>query len=286
MTLSEYIEGQKAGDEGIAKMLLAMEALQGRLSGRIAEVLGDLEISGGTLVASEANLARLAEVMQAIEAGFIDPQWERAVADYLNTFDQLGRNTLEWGRELGSVSPGLLNVLQRQYRIVAAEYLLTAQSFSLTLLNPIAQEVGSYIATGSRYGDLVRAVTDIVTGGDTTDGAILGNARTAVNDLVSVYERTATTVVSDAVGANFFQYQGRPIDTTREFCRARAGKYFHRREIEQWADEDWNGKMKGTTSSTIFNYLGGYNCRHVLIPVRQSAVPKEDLDRMRERGYI
>lgn len=286
MTLQEYLEGQKAGDEGIAKMLLAMEALQGRLSGRIAEVLGDLEISGGVLVPSEANLARLAEVMQAIEAGFIDPQWERAVAEYLDTFDRLGRNTLEWGRELGSVSPGLLGVLQRQYRIVAAEYLLTAQSFSLTLLNPIAQEVGSYIATGSRYSDLVRAVTNIVTGGDTTDGAILGNARTAVNDLVSVYERTATTVVSDAVGANFFQYQGRPIDTTREFCRARAGKYFHRREIERWADEDWNGKMKGTTSSTIFNYLGGYNCRHVLIPVRQSAVPKADLDRMREGGYI
>lgn len=286
MTLSEYLEGQKAGDEGIAKMFEAMSALQERLTGRIAEVLGDLEISGGTLVASEANLARLAEVMQAIEAGFIDPQWERAVADYLNTFDRLGKNTLEWGRELGTVSPGLLNALQRQYKVVAAEYLLTAQSFSLTLLNPIAQEVASYIATGSRYSDLVRSVSTIVTGGEDADGALLGNARTAVNDLVSVYERTATTVVSDAVGAEFFQYQGRPIDTTRPFCRARAGKFFHRRDIESWADEEWGGKMKGTTPSTIFNYLGGYNCRHVLIPVRQSAVPKEDLDRMRYKGLI
>jgi hypothetical protein len=224
--------------------------------------------------------------MQAIEAGFIDPQWERAVADYLKTFDKLGANTLGWAQELGTVSPGLLRVLLRQYKTIAAEYLLNAQSFSLTLLNPIAQEVGAYIATGSRYSDLVTAVSNIVTGGEEADGAILGNARTAVNDVVSVYERTATAVASDAVGAEFFLYQGRPIDTTRPFCRARAGKYWHRREIEGWADEEWSGKTKGTTSATIFNYLGGYNCRHVLVPVRQDVVPASDLERMRKAGYI
>ncbi len=286
MTLSQYIAGQRAGDEGIEAMLEAMRALQDRLSTRIAGVLGDLEISGGTLVASEANLARLAEVMQAIEGGFIDPQWERAVADYLKTFDKLGANTLGWAQELGSVSPGLLRVLQRQYKTIAAEYLLNAQSFSLTLLNPIAQEVGAYIATGSSYRQLVQAVSDIVTGGGEVDGALLGNARTAVNDLVSVYERTATAVASDAVGAEFFLYQGRPIDTTRPFCRARAGKYWHKREIESWADEEWSGKINGTTRTTIFSYLGGWQCRHVLVPVRQDVVPASDLERMRKAGYI
>jgi hypothetical protein len=93
-------------------------------------------------------------------------------------------------------------------------------------------------------------------------------------------------VASDAVGAEFFLYQGRPIDTTRPFCRARAGKYWHRREIESWADEEWSGKTKGTTTATIFNYLGGYNCRHVLVPVRQDVVPASDLERMRKAGYI
>jgi hypothetical protein len=286
MTLNEYLAGQRAGDEGIADMLQAMQGLQQRLSTRIAAVLGDLEISGGALVASEANLARLAEVMQAIEGGFIDPQWEDDVARYLRTFDRLGANTLGWAQELGTVSPGLLRVLQRQYKTIAAEYLLNAQSFSLTLLNPIAQEVGAYIATGSSYRQLVQSVSDIVTGGGEADGALLGNARTAVNDLVSVYERTATAVASEAVGAEFFLYQGRPIDTTRPFCRSRAGRYWHRGEIASWADEEWSGKMKGTTSTTIFNYLGGYNCRHVLVPVSRAMVPEADLERMRRAGYI
>lgn len=286
MTLEEFLAGQAQGDEGIARLLDGMTALQGRLSGRIAEAIAELEISGGALVASEANLARLAEVMQAIEGGFVDPKWEKAVSDYLKTFDALGKNTGLWAAELGSVSPNLLTALSRAYKQVAAEYLLNAQSFSLTLLNPIAQEVGTYIATGGRYADLVRSVSQIVTGGDESDGAILGNARTAVNDLVSVYERTATTVAADAVGAEFFLYQGRPIKTTREFCRSRAGKYWHRKEIEEWGGMEWHGQMKGTNSSTIFNYLGGYSCRHTLVPVRRDVVPKEDLDRMRAKGLI
>jgi hypothetical protein len=286
MTLREFQEGQLAGDEGIAKMFDAMSGLQGRLATRIAGILGDLDVRGGTILATEANIARLSEVMQAIEAGFVDDQYERAVRDYLRTFDKLTTNTATWANELGRFSPDLLTSLSRQYKTIAAEYLLNAQSFSLTMLNPIAQEVAGYIATGGRYRDLVDSVSTIVTGGGEADGALLGNARTAVNDLVSVYERTATSVAAEAVGADFFLYQGRPIDTTRPFCRDRANKYYHRREIAGWADEDWNGKMAGTTSTTIFQYLGGYNCRHVLVPVRQDLVPAADLQRMREKGYI
>jgi len=286
MTLREFQEGQLAGDEGIAKMFDAMSGLQGRLATRIAGILGDLDVRGGTILPTEANIARLSEVMQAIEAGFVDDQYERAVRDYLRTFDKLTTNTATWANELGRFSPDLLTSLSRQYKTIAAEYLLNAQSFSLTMLNPIAQEVAGYIATGGRYRDLVDSVSTIVTGGGEADGALLGNARTAVNDLVSVYERTATSVAAEAVGADFFLYQGRPIDTTRPFCRDRANKYYHRREIAGWADEDWNGKMAGTTSATIFQYLGGYNCRHVLVPVRQDLVPAADLQRMREKGYI
>jgi hypothetical protein len=154
------------------------------------------------------------------------------------------------------------------------------------LLNPIAQEVGAFIATGGRYSELVASVSNIVTGGENADGAILGNARTAVNDLVSVYERTATQVASEQVGAEFFLYQGRPIKTSRAFCIERAGKYWHKKEIESWANEEWNGKKEGTNEQTIFSFLGGWSCRHTLVPVSRQGVPKSDLDRMRQKGYI
>lgn len=286
MTFLEFLKGQAEADAGVLKLLEEMASLQGRTATRIGTILADLDIRDGNLVASEANIAKLSQVMADIETDFVDPQWRDAVREYVKTFDVLDANTTAWVGQIGSIDKGLMKALRTQYKQISAEYLLNAQSFSQTLLNPIAQEVGAYIATGSRYSDLVKAVSQIVTGGDTSDGAILGNARTAVNDLVSVYERTATNIAAEQVGAVFFLYQGRPIKSTRPFCRERANKYYHKEEIASWASEDWQGKTEGTNSTTIFSYLGGYNCRHVLVPVRQSEVAADDLARMRQKGLI
>ena len=286
MTFLEFLKGQAEADAGVLKLLEEMASLQGRTATRIGTILADLDIRDGNLVASEANIAKLSQVMADIESDFVDPQWRDAVREYVKTFDVLDANTTAWVGQIGSIDKGLMKALRTQYKQISAEYLLNAQSFSQTLLNPIAQEVGAYIATGSRYSDLVKAVSQIVTGGDTSDGAILGNARTTVNDLVSVYERTATNIASEQVGAVFFLYQGRPIKSTRPFCRERANKYYHKEEIASWASEDWQGKTEGTNSTTIFSYLGGYNCRHVLVPVRQSEVAADDLARMRQKGLI
>ena len=286
MTFLEFLKGQAEADAGVLKLLEEMASLQGRTATRIGTILADLDIRDGNLVASESNIAKLSQVMADIETDFVDPQWRDAVREYVKTFDVLDANTTAWVGQIGSIDKGLMKALRTQYKQISAEYLLNAQSFSKTLLNPIAQEVGAYIATGSRYSDLVKAVSQIVTGGDTSDGAILGNARTAVNDLVSVYERTATNIAAEQVGAVFFLYQGRPIKTTRAFCRERANNYYHKEEIASWASEDWGGKTEGTNSTTIFSYLGGYNCRHVLVPVRQSEVAADDLARMRQKGLI
>lgn len=286
MTFLEFLKGQAEADAGVLKLLEEMASLQGRTATRIGTILADLDIRDGNLVPSEANIAKLSQVMADIESDFVDPQWRDAVREYVKTFDVLDANTTAWVGQIGSIDKGLMKALRTQYKQISAEYLLNAQSFSQTLLNPIAQEVGAYIATGSRYSDLVKAVSQIVTGGDTSDGAILGNARTAVNDLVSVYERTATNIAAEQVGAVFFLYQGRPIKSTRPFCRERANKYYHKEEIASWASEDWQGKTEGTNSTTIFSYLGGYNCRHVLVPVRQSEVAADDLARMRQKGLI
>lgn len=286
MTFLEFLKGQAEADAGVLKLLEEMASLQGRTATRIGTILADLDIRDGNLVASEANIAKLSQVMADIESDFVDPQWRDAVREYVKTFDVLDANTTAWVGQIGSIDKGLMKALRTQYKQISAEYLLNAQSFSQTLLNPIAQEVGAYIATGSRYSDLVKAVSQIVTGGDTSDGAILGNARTTVNDLVSVYERTATNIAAEQVGAVFFLYQGRPIKSTRPFCRERANKYYHKEEIASWASEDWQGKTEGTNSTTIFSYLGGYNCRHVLVPVRQSEVAADDLARMRQKGLI
>ena len=286
MTITEYLRSRSAGDAAVEKLLSEITAFQERTATRMAGILSELEIEGGRLVASEANMARLSRVINELESGFADEKWQKAVGEYLASFTELEAGLTAYAEGFGALDTGLLTVLKQQYQTISANYLLDATSFTRTLQQPIMQEVGASIASGGRYRDLVQSVSNIVTGGDDSDGALLGNARTAVNDLVSIYERTATNAAATTVGAEFFLYQGRPIDTTRDFCRAREGKVWHKREIESWGSLTWNGQIPGTNSTTIFSVLGGYNCRHVLVPVARRDVPKADLERMRSKGYI
>lgn len=286
MTITEFLRARSAGDEAVERLLKEITAFQERTATRMAGILSDLEVSGGRLVASEANMARLSNVIAELESGFADPKWQKAVTDYLKSFTELEAGLTAYAEGFGALDSGLLTILKREYQTLSANYLLDATSFTRTLQQPILQEVGSHIASGGRYRDLVQSVSNIVTGGDDSDGAVLGNARTAVNDLISIYERTATNAVSEAVGAEFFYFQGPKIDTSRAWCLARKGKYFHRKEIESWSNDKWAGQIPGTDSVTIFTNLGGYGCLDVLVPVARRDVPASDLVRMKEKGYI
>ncbi len=286
MTITEFLETRKAGDAAVERLLKEITAFQERTATRLAGILAELEIDGGRLVASQANMARLSTVINELEAGFADRKWQAAVGEYLASFTELEDGLKAYAGGFGALDTGLLTTLKTQYQTISANYLLEASSFTRTLQQPIMQEVGAHIASGGKYRDLVQAVSGIVTGGEESDGAILGNARTAVNDMVSIYERTATNAAATSVGAEFFFYQGRPIDTTRDFCRAREGKAWHKEEVESWGSLEWAGQIPGTNSTTIFSLLGGYNCRHVLVPIARRDVPKADLERMRGKGLV
>lgn len=286
MTITEFLQSRAAGDKAVEKLLTEITAFQERTATRLAGILAQLEIEGGRLVASRANMAALSTVINELEAGFADRKWQAAVGEYLASFTELEDGLKAYAGGFGALDTGLLTTLKTQYQTISANYLLDASSFTRTLQQPIVQEVGAHIAAGGRYRDLVGAVSNIVTGGEDSDGAILGNARTAVNDMVSIYERTATQAAATTVGAEFFIYQGKPIDTTRDFCRAREGHAWHKEEVESWGNLEWAGQIPGTNSTTIFSLLGGYNCRHVLVPIARRDVPKADLERMKSKGYI
>lgn len=96
------------------------------------------------------------------------------------------------------------------------------------------------------------------------------------------------------LGIEFYFYSGSCIATTRDFCLEHANKYFHYKEIMDWAIEDWEGKHLKTNEKTIFKYVGGYckkgdkneTCKHVLMPASQFSVPKDVLKRNMDKGYF
>jgi len=98
---------------------------------------------------------------------------------------------------------------------------------------------------------------------------------------------------NERLGLQFYRFLGGNMNHTRPFCKEKNGKYFHYREIMEWANEDWEGKHPDTDSTTIFQYVGGFcsegdkdeKCHHMLMPTSTFAVPKEDILRAYNTGY-
>lgn len=100
------------------------------------------------------------------------------------------------------------------------------------------------------------------------------------NDSVMTFNSEYIQTISEDLGVQYYLYAGTLIADSRPFCTSRAGKYFTKEEVQKWASlSSWDGRMKGTNSTTIFVYRGGYNCRHQLWPVS-----KEQYEQAKERG--
>ena len=96
-----------------------------------------------------------------------------------------------------------------------------------------------------------------------------------VTDNLYQYERNVTKILTNDLQLKHYFYSGTLRETSRPFCKNRAGRVFTEAEVRSWGNMgEWEGKIPGTNSKTIFTYLGGYNCRHRLIPITQERFDK------------
>lgn len=149
---------------------------------------------------------------------------------------------------------------------------------------PLDQILNQNINTGGSYSGMMEQVRTFVKGNEDVDGRLLSYSRGILKDTLFQYARAYQNSVTDDLGLVWYLYSGGVMDKSRPFCIARAGRYFHQKEIESWADLEWAGKNPLTTKSSIFVLVGGYSCAHQLIPVHESIVPAEDIARAREAG--
>lgn len=118
-------------------------------------------------------------------------------------------------------------------------------------------------------------------------------AHTRVSTPLQIFVRDINKIMADSKGLKWFKYSG-PTGFTplgnpiRDFCKHRVNGVFLDQEIALWPQKfgPWDGMIQGTNSFNIFLVLGGYNCRHDLIPVKGRDVPNKDRARARRAGMI
>lgn len=263
------------------EFLTAMEKIQLNRFKDVVSLLDQLDYAGGNLVLNETNLLRIEGIVEQVKDVLTGDEFESAVGKLMDEMAEQADITYSYFAAIDPAFevPAIASSLVKARQSEAIASLLDSTNFYLT--NPTRNAIADAIQTGASRQQLIETLRFLVQGDDEIDGRLLRSTRLVVSDAFAISDRVVTNEIADQLGLQWYLYAGGLLDTTRPFCKARNGKFFHRKEIESWASEDWSGKMANTDSKTIFVVAGGYNCQHSLLPVSEAVVPIEDRKRMK-----
>jgi hypothetical protein len=97
--------------------------------------------------------------------------------------------------------------------------------------------------------------------------AIINRLKIAFGSNIRSVDGAYTLLKSLATGQKIkYRYVGGVIAESRPFCKTHNGTVMTEREIRRiWNNQTWQGKKPGDP----FVVRGGYNCRHMFVPVRE-----------------
>lgn len=221
--------------------------------------------SGGNLVSSTDNYARVEALMAEFKGAVSRSSYYDALVFLANKIDAQADLTKEYYKKLG-LDPGLASEVGYEEQMALMFDDLT--NLETNLYAYIRNFIFASIASGSSRSLLEGGLQDIMVGGGTDKkGRLFNMAVLTADTMFAVIDRSFTYALGKALGIKAFRYAGGLINDSRPFCVARDGKVFDEGTIRSWGRlGDWKGKIPGTDEATIFIYLGGYRCRHWLVP--------------------
>ena len=153
---------------------------------------------------------------------------------------------------------------------------------------PLKQILNDAVSNGKSLKELIIDLESFIKGDSGKLGTLHSYISGIARDTFNVFDRQYTQMVAEDIGAVWYFYTPGRVRDSREFCVKRNAKYYHKKEIGKWGHipKEWQGRNKNTNDTTIFSYLGGYNCMHSVIPVSQSKVPKSVINRNKIKGNL
>lgn len=300
-SLSELAK-QKAKLLEQAPEQLATEAnrIQRELWKNLVPLLESLEVdSEGNITQSQRNVNKISAIINSLNVLLAGEEYRNAVSDFISNIDkgvtltnEIAEN-IKRGFQPNAAQTALTNLVKNN-----ALNSLLGDGLRGAVSRPFAEQLISNVSTRTPLREAIKNLQVIIEGDKTTDGRIEANIKTVATTSQAVADRAYSTAVYEDLGIEFFEYVGGEIETTRPFCEHRIGKVFHKREIQQWGEGKnsgglndikngtWNGRIRETNENSIFTNLGGWNCRHSLVPVIGSFVPKEVRERAKKEGFI
>jgi hypothetical protein len=135
---------------------------------------------------------------------------------------------------------------------------------NLVQMQPVREQVLNFarLAAASKmeYSAYQNGVRNLLQ----SNGIVQDYFRQYAYDAYNNVREVANAQYAEALSLRYFIYEGSVIDTTREFCRKKAGKVFSTDEAKTWKNDP--DLIEPSTRATYLPLIerGRYNCRHFI----------------------
>jgi hypothetical protein len=264
--LDKFDDLEERISEAISRYEKATDKAAVKVLEEVQELLGDLKKQGQLFARTKENLQIINKLNSRIQAIIADSGFYGGLSELLNEYNQ---------------SSTLINAYFglnfKDFNPANATYKQLTNFYIEKTANEIAD-----VLNGDLVADVKKILRDSVENGinSTRTKALLKEyladnkklvkyTKTIASDSLNQYAANYTLGIAEDLDLEHYYYKGTKIETTRSFCNVRAGKYFTKKEIQDWASLKWDGKNPATTKDNIFTLRGGYSCRHIFIPVSE-----------------
>lgn len=275
-SLANQIEGLViAANERYSRQIITV---QDKLYNDLVTILKFLETDAdGNILQNAGNRAILRAGQNQFNKTIQESGYQDAVEGHLKAIPKIDDLNAAYFESISSAfKPNRVFIKQLQ-----AQAIETVNSFVLQdglaaqVSLPLNEILSQNINSGGSFSGMLKQLETFIKGNDQVEGRLLRYTRTYISDAIFNYSRAYQQAVTADLKLEFYLYAGGLMDKSRPFCIERAGKFYHHKEIESWAEETWAGKNPLTTESSIFILAGGFSCRHSIIPVHDSVVPED-----------
>ena len=280
-------------------IITAAEKAQRDAWRKLSPLLAEMDVDAtGNIRQTEDNIRRIGLITEELNKVLAGGEYKDAVQSFLSSIDEGVQLTDDIARKINSTFEP--DNVQKQLLAISKQNAINAffgSGLRDNVTVPFLEQLTANVAARAPLNQAVKALQGVIEGTETTDGRLLANVRTTANTAQAIADRSYSAAVNEELGIEYFQYLGGEIPTTRPFCEHREGAIFHRKEIEAWGNGEnsagindirngtWDGRIDGTDSRSIFTFVGGWNCRHFLVPVIKQKVPPSVIARAKSEGY-
>ncbi len=233
-----------------------------------------LKIGSDNPKASEmsANLKKLTRINNQLNSLLKEAGYNKEVSDYLQYYNDSKKAINDYYTTIIAnykESDDLFNAIKKANIDTTVDSLLGA-GIDANYIDPVKTILKNVVVGNGDYSTLKKSLKDLILGDDKIEPRLKAYSGQVANDAIRQFQRNYFNAVSEDLGLEHYFFRGTAISDSREFCVVRHGHFYTKEEVQNWPSRPWKGMTKGTNETTIFTYVGGYQCRHTLIPVSKT----------------